>query len=121
MSRKSISSKTSKSKETQILKSIDISYATDDKMLEKVEKYVDKNREKVSQKMIEKRSKRYTKNYQEWDLEVLISRVGIESKPKDKTKETSKLILYIIYAVILIVVLIFVVKCFFVWNVSQNT
>jgi hypothetical protein len=34
-------------------------------MLEKVEKYVDKNREKTSQEMAERKSKRPAKQYQE--------------------------------------------------------
>ena len=92
----------------------------DDRMLEKVEKYVDKNREKTSQEMIERKSKRPTKKYQEWDLDVLISRVSIESKPNVKTKKTSKLVLYIIYTIIIIAILIFIAKFFFAWNIPQN-
>jgi len=42
-----------------------IKLANEDKMLKKVEKYVDKNREKTSQEMIERKSKRPTKKYQE--------------------------------------------------------
>ena len=98
----------------------DIKSANEDKMLEKVEKYVDKNREKTSQEMIERKSKRPTKKYQEWDLDVLISRVSIESKPKENVKETSKIILYIIYAAIIITILIFIAKFFFAWNIPQN-
>lgn len=98
-----------------------ISWKTkDDKMLEKVEKYVDKNREKTSQEMIERKSKRPTKKYQEWDLDVLISRVSIGSKPNVKTKKTSKLVLYIIYTIIIIAILIFIAKFFFAWNIPQN-
>ena len=90
-------------------------------MLEKVEKYVDKNREKTSQEILERKRKRPTNNYKEWDLDVLISRVSIESKPNNKTKETSKLILYILYTLIIIAILIFIVKFFFVWNIlPQN-
>jgi hypothetical protein len=80
---------------------------------------VDKNREKTSKEISERKSKRPAKNYQEWDLELLITRVSVESKPKDKTKETSKRILYIIYAIIIITVLIFIVKYFFIWNIPQ--
>ena len=98
----------------------DIKSANEDKMLEKVEKYVDKNREKTSQEMIERKSKRPTKKYQEWDLDVLISRVSIESRPKENVKETSKIILYIIYAAIIITILIFIAKFFFTWNIPQN-
>jgi len=97
-----------------------IKLANEDKMLKKVEKYVDKNREKTSQEIMERKSKRPTKKFQEWDLDVLISRVSIESKPKDKTKKTSKLILYIIYTIIIITILIFFVKFFFAWNMPQN-
>ena len=92
----------------------------DDKMLERVEKYVDKNREKTSQEILERKRKRPANNYKEWDLDVLISRVSIESKPKENTKEISKWILYIIYTIILIIILIFTVKFFLAWNIPQN-
>ena len=91
----------------------------EERMLNKVEKYVDKTREKTSQEMIERKRKRPIKNYQEWDLEVMISRVSVESKPKEKTKEISKRIVNIIYIIILLVIIIFTVKYFFVWNVPQ--
>ena len=42
-----------------------IKSANEDKMLEKVEKYVDKNREKTSQEIIERKNKRPTKSFQE--------------------------------------------------------
>ena len=97
-----------------------ISWKTkDDKMLERVEKYVDKNREKTSQEIIERKSKRPAKNFQEWDLEVMISRVNIESKPREKTKEISKRIIYMIYAIIFVIMVIFIAKFFFAWNVPQ--
>ena len=97
-----------------------IKSANEDKILEKVEKYVDKNREKTSQEILERKRKRPTNNYKEWDLDVLISRVSIESKPKDRTKKTSKLILYIIYTIIIIAILTFIIKFFFAWNMPQN-
>ena len=96
-----------------------IKLANEDKMLKKVEKYVDKNREKTSQEMMERKSKRPAVNYQEADLEVMISRISTESKPIEKTKETSKWILYIIYTIIFVVIIIFSVKYFLVWNASQ--
>ena len=110
--------KSSLEKATILQKNIKL--ANEDKMLEKVEKYVDKNREKTSQEMMERKKKRSDNKYKEWDLDVLISRVSIESKPKDKTKKTSKLILYIIYTIIIITILIFFVKFFFAWNTPQN-
>ena len=96
-----------------------IKLAKEDKMLEKVEEYVDKNREKTSQEILERKSKRPVNKYQEADLEVMISRIWAESKPKEKTKEISKRILYIIYAIVFIAVMIFTVKYFFAWNVPQ--
>jgi hypothetical protein len=88
--------------------------AKEDRMLEKVERYVDKNREKTSQEMMERKSKRPVVNYQEADLEVMISRISAESRPTEKTKETSKWVLYIIYTVIFLVIIIFAVKYFLV-------
>ena len=69
--------------------------------------------------MAERKSKRPAKQYQEWDLEVMISRISAESKPTEKTKETSKRILYIIYTIIFIIILVFMIKYFFVWNIPQ--
>jgi hypothetical protein len=69
--------------------------------------------------MIERKSKRPAKNFQEWDLEVMISRVNIESKPREKTKEISKRIIYMIYAIIFVIMVIFIAKFFFAWNVPQ--
>jgi hypothetical protein len=42
-----------------------IKLAKEDRMLEKIEKYVDKNREKTSQEIAERKSKRPAKQYQE--------------------------------------------------------
>ena len=90
-----------------------IKSANEDKMLEKVEKYVDKNREKTSQEMIERKNKRPAQNFKEWDLEVMISRIDAESKPKEKVKETSKWILYLIYTIIILSIIVLWVKYFF--------
>lgn len=97
-----------------------VKLATEDKLLKKVEKYVEDNREKTSQEMRERKEKRPSNNYKEWDLDVLISRLSIESKPKNNVKEASRWLLYIIYVIIIILILIFIVKFFFVWNMSQN-
>jgi hypothetical protein len=43
----------------------------------------------------------------------MISRISAESMPKEKTQETSKRILYIIYAIIFVTIIIFAVKYFF--------
>jgi hypothetical protein len=69
--------------------------------------------------MAERKSKRPKREYKEWDLEVMISRIWAESKPKEKAKELSKWILYIIYTIIIIAIIIFMVKYFFAWNVPQ--
>ena len=96
-----------------------IKSANEDKMLEKVEKYVDKNREKTSQEMIERKNKRPAQNFKKWDLEVMISRIDAESKPKEKVKETSKWILYLIYTIIIIAIIVFWIKYFFNSNMPQ--
>ena len=96
-----------------------IKSANEDKMLEKVEKYVDKNREKTSQEMIERKNKRPAQNFKEWDLEVMISRIDAESKPKEKVKETSKWILYLIYTIIIIAIIAYWIKYFFNSNMPQ--
>ena len=110
--------KTEKNGKSDLQKNIKL--ANEDRMLEKVEKYVDRNREKTSQEILKRKNKRGNEKYQKWDLELLISRVNVESKPSIKTKEISKLILYIIYALIIIAILIFFVKFFFAWNMPQN-
>ena len=96
-----------------------IKITDEDKILEKIEKYVDKNREKTSQEMIERKNKRPAQNFKEWDLEVMISRINAESKPKEKVKETSKLILYLIYTIIIIAIIAFWIKYFFNSNMPQ--
>lgn len=107
-----------KSLEKNLKKSLilqnNIKLAKEDRMLEKIEKYVDNNREKTSQEIAERKSKRPARKYQEWDLEVMISRISAESKPTEKAKETSKWILYIIYAIVFVVIIIFMVKYFYV-------
>lgn len=112
-----VESKVEKKKKSGLQKVLtlqnDIKSRKDDKMLEKIEKYVDKNREKTSQEMMERKSKRPAKQYQEWDLEVMISRIWAESKPNNN-KKSSKRILYIIYGIIIVIILIFLVKIFFI-------
>ena len=115
-SKQNATSKTKVKKESKKINkqiSEDLSYAKEDKFLKKVENYVDNNREKTSQEIAERKNKRPAKKYQEWDLELMISRINAESKPKEKTKETSKWILYIIYAIIFITIIIFMIKYFF--------
>ena len=121
-SKQNATSKIKVKKESKITNkqiSEDLSYAKEDKFLKKVEKYVDKNREKTSQEMAERKSKRPVRKYQEWELELMISRVSADSKPKERTKEVGKRMLYIIYAIIFVVSLIFIIKHFFVWKVPQ--
>lgn len=95
----------------------DLSYIKNDKTLKKVEKYVDSKREKTSQEIIEKKSKRPATQYQEADLEVMISRISNESQPKKK-KRNNKWVIYLIYAIIMIAIVISCIK-FFMWNLSQ--
>lgn len=85
----------------------------DEKILKKVENYVDQKREQTSTEIMERKSKRPTTKYQKGDLEVMISRISEDSKPKESTKKTSKLIMWIIYAFIIFVILMMCAKIFF--------
>jgi hypothetical protein len=66
---KKIESEVGEKKKTVLQKAVilqkNIKLKKEDRMLEKVEKYVDKNREKTSQDMIERKSKRPIREYQE--------------------------------------------------------
>lgn len=97
----------------------DLSYLENDKTLKKVEKYVDKNREKTSQQIIERKSKRPDKKYQEADLEVMISRISNESDQKKTTHKNSKTFVYVIYIIIMVAIVISCIKYFFMWNMPQ--
>lgn len=90
-----------------------------DKTLRKVEKYVDKEREKTSKEIVERKSKRPTIKYQEGDLEVMISRISNESHPKNLKKKNTRKILYVLYTIIMILIIAFCIKYFFMWNLSQ--
>ena len=89
-----------------------------DKMHEKVENYVYKNRDKTSQKIIEKKSKRPARKYQEADVEAMISRISIENSSVKTDKQSSKWLIYLIYIIIIIVALLFVMKNFW-WIMPQ--
>jgi hypothetical protein len=69
--------------------------------------------------MIERKNKRPAQNFQEWDLEVMISRIDSESKSKEKVKKTSKWILYLIYTIIILAIIVFWIKYFFNSNMPQ--
>ncbi|MBO7505694.1 hypothetical protein J6T66_06315 [bacterium] len=71
-------------------KESDLSYMKDDRTLKKVEKYVNSKREQTSKEIIERKSKRPATKYQEADIEVMISRISSETKPKGSTKKISK-------------------------------
>ena len=81
-----IENKVEKKKKSELQKAVilqsNIKQKKEDRMLEKVERYVDKNREKTSQEMMERKSKRPTKQYQEGELEVMISRISSKSESK---------------------------------------
>ena len=96
----------------------DLSYMKEDKILKKVEKYVDTKREQTSKEIIEKKSKRPATKYQEADLEVMISRISNDSQPKNLKNKSFKKVLYVIYIIIMIAIVTFCIK-FFMWNLSQ--
>ena len=65
----------------------DLSNINNDKILKKVEKYVESKREQISKEIVERKSKRPATTYQEGDLEVMISRISSESQPKNHKKK----------------------------------
>jgi hypothetical protein len=83
---KKVENKTENKKKSGLQKAVilqkNIKLRKEDRMLEKVERYVDKNREKTSQEMMERKSKRPAKQYQEGELEVMISRISSKSESK---------------------------------------
>ena len=89
-----------------------------DRMHEKVENYVYKNRDKTSQKIIEKKSKRPEKDYQDSDLETMISRICLENNPKSIKKDSHKWILYLLYIIIIIAFLLIIMK-WLSWNIPH--
>jgi hypothetical protein len=91
----------------------DLSNINNDKILKKVEKYVESKREQTSKEIVERKSKRQATIYQEGDLEVMISRISSESQPKNLKKKNYKKIIYVIYAIIILAFVIFCVKHFF--------
>ena len=97
----------------------DLSYLKKDKILEKVEKYVNKNREETSQRIIERKENRPILQHQEANLEMMISKIRNESHPKKDAKEISKWILNILYIIVIAIIIIFSIKYFLLWNAPQ--
>ena len=90
-----------------------LSHINDDKILKKVEKYVESKREQTSKEIVERKSKRPATNYQEGDLEVMISRINNESQPKNLKKKNYKKIIYAIYTIIMVAIVVSCIKHFF--------
>lgn len=74
-----------------------------DKMLTKVEKYVDKERESISENISNKKQKRKNKDLGDVNLEVMISRLKENEKCNKKWKSwnIAKWLLYIVYIIII--------------------
>ena len=73
----------------------------DEKILLEVEKFVEKEWDNISHEISQKKSKRNPKDYENINLEVMISRISEDSKPKKKSSNAWKRILYIIYIVLI--------------------
>ena len=90
----------------------DLSYIEDDIITRKVEKFVNKNREKTFKKIEEKRSKRPSIKYQDADLEIMLSRINIQNKQKE-TSKFRRLFVYLFCIFFILVVLFFWIKFLF--------
>lgn len=95
-----------------------VKQTSEDRMLEKIEDYVDKNWAETAQKIAEKRSNRPTRHYKKAELEAMISRVSIENNSSSVRKDNNKWLVYIVYSIIVIAVILFIMKCI-IWNTPQ--
>lgn len=95
-----------------------IKQTSEDRMLKKIEDYVDRNWNETAQKIAEKKSNRPTKHYKKAELEAMISRISIENDSNSVKKDTNKWLIYLIYFIVIIVILIIFSK-FYAWNIPQ--
>jgi len=95
-----------------------IKQTSEDRMLKKIEDYVDKNRNETAQKIAEKKSKRPTKHYKKAELEAMISRISIENDSSSVKKDSNKWLIYLIYIIVIITILLIFSK-FYAWNIPQ--
>lgn len=95
-----------------------IKETSEDKMLKKIEDYVDKNWNETAQKIAEKKSKRPTKHYKKTELEAMISRISIENDSSSVKKDSNKWLIYLIYIIVIIAILLIFSK-FYAWNIPQ--
>jgi len=95
-----------------------IKETSEDKMLKKIEDYVDKNWNETAQKIAEKKSKRPTNHYKKAELEAMISRISIENDSSSVKKDSNKWLIYLIYIIVIITILLIFSK-FYAWNIPQ--
>ena len=75
-----------------------------DKMLKKVENYVDKERETIFQNISNNKKNRKYKSTDDENIEVLLSRIKFieKEKPKRKFKIVARIFLYLVYTIIIL-------------------
>lgn len=113
LKQKNVSSKSSKL--SNPVKDIEIKW---DKVLEKVEKMVEKNWETTENDIRKRKSKRKPDDYKDVNLDVMLTRISEQSKAMKSASNFAGKFLYFLYFLIIIVILIFVAK----WlMLSQNS
>ena len=86
----------------------------EDKWLEKVEEYVEQERDHISTEISDKKHKRDPDELKHLNLDVMISRLSEESKSSSVSARstTRKNIMYIVYILITLIVVILCIKTF---------
>lgn len=105
LKQKNVSGKNSKL--SNPVKDIEIKW---DKVLEKVEKLVEKNWEATENDIRKRKSERKPDDYKDVNLDVMLSRISEQSKAKKTGSNFAKNFLYFLYFLIIIAILIFVAK-----------
>lgn len=86
--------------------------SNDDKTLIKIEKYVEKNREKTYKNISEKRWTRKIDNNENNNLETMINKLHEKTKVKKKSPTIAKWILYLIYIMLICISIYIFMKYF---------
>lgn len=92
---------------SDLRKDIDIKW---DKVLEKVEKMVEKNWEITEKDIRKRKSERKNDDYKNVSLDVMISRISEESKKHKNDTTFAKNFLYFVYFLIIVAIFIFLAK-----------
>ena len=105
LKQKKVSSKSSNS--SNLVKDIEIKW---DKVLEKVERLVEKDWEMTEKNIIQRKRERKPDDYKDVNLDVMLSRISEQSKAKKSCSSFMKNFLYFLYFLIIVVIFVFVAK-----------